>query len=60
MNLSLLGIEFAVYAPNIFDEESGNLVVERLIESVENMDIPEMSGYTVHISIGAAFYLPTI
>ncbi len=57
--MRLGGDEFAVFAPNIFDEESGNLVVERLIESVENMVIPEMSGYTVHISIGAAFYLPT-
>ncbi|RKM56134.1 diguanylate cyclase [Butyrivibrio sp. CB08] len=56
--LRLGGDEFAAYTPTICSIEAGRPVINRLIHSIENIDIPELSGAIVNISVGAAFYLP--
>ncbi len=56
--LRLGGDEFAAYTPTICNIEAGRPVINRLIHSIENIDLPELSGTMVNISVGAAFYLP--
>lgn len=56
ISLRLGGDEFAAYTPGIFTEEAGRPVIDRLIAAVNRIDIPELNGMKVNISVGAAFY----
>ena len=56
--LRLGGDEFAAFTPTICNMEAGKPVVKRLISAIESIDIPELSGMTVNVSVGAAFYQP--
>ena len=56
--LRLGGDEFAAYTPSICNIEAGKPVVKRLIQAIEKIDLTELSGTTVNISVGAAFYQP--
>lgn len=55
--MRLGGDEFAVYAVGIEDEAQGGELIRRLIEKIEQTDIPEMNGKRVTISLGAALCL---
>ncbi len=55
--LRLGGDEFAAFAPGVHDKEAGKQVIDRLIASVDKIDIPELDGHRVCISVGAAFYM---
>ncbi len=56
--LRLGGDEFAAFTPSIRNVEAGQHVIDRLIAAVDDIDLPEISGQKVCISIGAAFYMP--
>lgn len=56
--LRLGGDEFAAFTPGIYSMEAGKPVVKRLISAIESMDIPELSGMVVNVSVGVAFYQP--
>lgn len=57
--MRLGGDEFAAYVPGVYTENGGRQILERLILHIHSMDIPELSGHKIDISIGAAFYYPT-
>ena len=54
--MRLGGDEFAVYAPGITDEEILEHVIVRLFATIDAIDIPELKGRRICISIGAAFF----
>lgn len=56
--LRLGGDEFAAYAPGLVDERRARQVVDGLISRVSAIDIPEMKGRKIEISVGVAFYQP--
>ncbi len=49
------GDEYAVFAHGVTDVESGRVMVERVFEKIGSMEIPELSGHEVTISVGGAF-----
>lgn len=51
--MRLGGDEFAVYAVGVEDEGSGTSLIRNFIANVEKIDIPEMSGRKVTVSLGA-------
>ena len=51
--MRLGGDEFGVYAVGIPNREMGTGMLHRLFDRVDRMDVPEMQGEKVHISIGA-------
>lgn len=51
--MRLGGDEFAVYAVGVEDEGSGARLIRNFIANVEKIDIPEMSGRKVTVSLGA-------
>ncbi len=55
--LRLGGDEFAAFAPGVHSKDAGRQVIERLISCVDKIDIPELDGHRICISVGAAFYL---
>ncbi len=55
--LRLGGDEFAAFAPGLHDAAAGCHLIERLIASIDKIDIPELNGRKVCISVGAAFYM---
>ncbi len=56
--LRLGGDEFAAFTPAVCSSEAGRPVIERLISAVSRINIPELQGRRINISIGAAFYMP--
>lgn len=54
--LRLGGDEFAAYADGVVDQLHGKQIVDRLIERVSEITIPEMKGRRIEISVGVAFY----
>ena len=56
--LRLGGDEFAAFTPGIYSMEAGKPVVKRLISSIESMNVPELSGMIVNVSVGVAFNQP--
>ena len=54
--MRLGGDEFSVYASEIDNEEDGNERIEVLFRIVESIDLPELKGETIHISVGASLY----
>ncbi len=57
--MRLGGDEFAAYMPNVYREEAGRQVLDRLIDAIHNMDIPKLGDHEINISIGAAFFYPS-
>lgn len=51
------GDEFVAYAVGVLDENAGKIVIDRLMNAVDNISIPEMGDKKVSISLGATFYL---
>ena len=51
--MRLGGDEFAVYAVGVENAEQGREKINALISRVEKIDIPEMKGRKVTISLGA-------
>lgn len=47
------GDEFVVFALGIKDREIGQLVVDRFFKNIEAIDIPELNGYKISMSLGA-------
>lgn len=52
ITMRLGGDEFGVFAVGIPNQEMGESMVHRLFSRIENLDIPEMNGEKVHISVG--------
>ena len=57
--MRLGGDEFAAYAPLVYNREAGEIILERLMEKIQRIEIPELLGRTVSVSVGAAFYRPS-
>ncbi len=51
------GDEFAAFAPTVEKEEIGRRIVNRLYDNINMINIPEMKGRRISISVGATFYL---
>lgn len=49
------GDEFAVFMQNLKSENEGQTNIERLIDKVHNITIPEMPNYRISVSIGVSF-----
>ena len=47
------GDEYAVFAYNVLDEETGRTMIERVFSKLGAMDIPELKDYRVSVSAGA-------
>ena len=56
--LRLGGDEFAAYAPLVYNREGGEIILERFMEKIRQIDIPELMGRAVSVSVGVAFYRP--
>lgn len=56
--LRLGGDEFAAFTPGVCNKDSGDPVVQRLMSCIDSIDLPELKGRKVEISVGVAFYLP--
>ena len=54
--MRLGGDEFAVYALGITDKERGNIVINRLFNLIDEIDIPELGERKITISLGAALF----
>ena len=51
--IRLGGDEFGVFAVDITDRETGEAMVRRLFNRIGDLDIPELKGEKVSISVGA-------
>ena len=56
--IRLGGDEFVAYAVGITDEERGQMVINRFFDLINKIEIPELAGRKISISLGAAIYNP--
>lgn len=54
--LRLGGDEFAVFIPGMLDKERAETFFDRLFSNIEHIDIAEMKGKHILLSLGACFY----
>lgn len=54
--LRLGGDEFAVFLPGMLDKERATAFFDRLFSNIEHIDIAEMGGKHILLSLGACFY----
>lgn len=54
--MRLGGDEFSVYTSEIDNEEDGKERIEELFGIVETIELPELKGETIHISVGVSLY----
>lgn len=54
--MRLGGDEFAAYAVGINGEESGRGIISRFLREIEAIDIPELKGRKVSVSVGITFF----
>lgn len=54
--LRLGGDEFAVFIPGLIDKERAEAFFDRLFSNIEHIDIAEMNGKHILLSLGACFY----
>lgn len=47
------GDEYAVFADGLTDEKAGTMLVNRIFDKINQIDIPELNGYKVSVSVGA-------
>lgn len=50
------GDEFAIFMPGIVEQKAAEKFFERLFENIRWIDIEEMQGKSIEISMGACFY----
>lgn len=51
--IRLGGDEFVVFAPEIKNQSTGKLILERFMKNIEKIDIPELHEHKISISLGA-------
>ncbi len=51
--IRLGGDEFVVFAANVHDEDIGRRVLDRFMANIEKIDIAELNGHIITISLGA-------
>lgn len=56
--MRLGGDEFAVFAPGVLGKEDGDPIIRRFIEAIEKINLEEIKGRQISISLGVAFYQP--
>lgn len=56
ITMRLGGDEFAAYATGVTDEEYGEIIIMRLFNLIDKIDIPELGERKITISLGAAFF----
>ena len=54
--MRLGGDEFAFYALGVTDEERGRDLIKRLFDEIDRINIPELKGRKINISVGAAIF----
>lgn len=54
--LRLGGDEFAMFIPGMLEQKSAENFFERLFENIGQIDIAQMQGRSIEISLGACFY----
>lgn len=54
--MRLGGDEFAAFVPGVCDKEEGEPIIQRFIEAIESINLTEIEGRKICISIGVAFY----
>ncbi len=57
--MRLGGDEFAAFAPLVYNREGGEIILERFMEKIRRIDIPDLMGHAVSVSVGVAFYRPS-
>lgn len=50
------GDEFAIFMPGIVEQKAAEKLFEILFENIRRIDIEEMQGKSIEISMGACFY----
>lgn len=53
------GDEFAVFSEGVVDETIGTRIIDRLFDCINSIDIQELSGRKIELSVGASFYPAT-
>ncbi len=53
------GDEFAAFSEGVASKEIGEKIVARLFENIDKIDIPELQGRKISLSVGASFYPAT-
>lgn len=53
------GDEFAVFSEGVTSEEIGNSIFNRLFKHIDKVEIPELDGRKIEVSVGAVFYPAT-
>lgn len=56
--MRLGGDEFAAYAPLVLNKEGGEIIVNRFLKQIDRINIPELKGHKISVSVGIAFYTP--
>ncbi len=51
------GDEFAIFLKNVDSSDMGKIVLTRFLEYLKSLNIPELEGFAITVSIGATFYL---
>ena len=54
--MRLGGDEFAVYVPYVYTRADGEPIIERFISAIQKINLPEIEGRPINISLGVAFY----
>ena len=54
--LRLGGDEYAIYASKVVDKAMAESIMDRLLQEIESIDIPEIQGSSINISVGVAFF----
>lgn len=57
--IRLGGDEFVVFAPDIENQQIGTVVLDRLMNNIEKIDIPALKGHKISISLGAVIVTET-
>ncbi|MBR5913233.1 MAG: GGDEF domain-containing protein [Selenomonadaceae bacterium] len=57
--MRLGGDEFAAYALNVTDAERAKIIIDRLFNEIDKINIPELGDRKINISLGAAFFIFT-
>lgn len=53
------GDEFAVFSEGVVTEDIGRRIMERLFKKISAIEIPELCGRKIELSVGASFYPAT-
>ncbi|MCR5451705.1 MAG: sensor domain-containing diguanylate cyclase [Lachnospiraceae bacterium] len=51
--IRLGGDEFVVFATGIDSKEVGEMILKRFLDNISSMDVPELKGHRISISLGA-------